>query len=292
MSDGTSLINIGELSKPATVLIEKISDAIGGILKPWQIQRVAQAEAEAERIRAVSQIEITELQRRALQRFIAEEAKKQNNIESITAKALPQVEENAEPQNMEDDWITNFFDKCRLISDEEMQVLWSKVLAGEANSPGTYSKRTVNFLSSLDKSDAILFQSLCSFCWFLGNLVPLIYDVDAPIYNRRGIYFNSLKHLDEIGLLSFENLAGYRRLHLPKKTTIFYYGTPINIEFENESDNFLEIGKVLLSKTGQELVPICGSESIPEFFDYILEKWAVKRSLRISSPISLKAPKK
>ena len=105
-----------------------------------------------------------------------EEAKKQSNIEEITAKALPQVDENAQPQNMEDDWITNFFDKCRLISDEEMQILWSKVLAGEANSPGTYSKRTVNFLGSLDKSDAFLFQSLCNFCWSIDNIaVPLIY---------------------------------------------------------------------------------------------------------------------
>ncbi len=45
MTDGTSLVNIGELSKPATVLVEKISDAVGGIAKPWQIRRIAKAEA-------------------------------------------------------------------------------------------------------------------------------------------------------------------------------------------------------------------------------------------------------
>ncbi len=48
MTEGTSLVNIGELSKPATVLIEKISDAVGGIAKPWQIRRV-QRRSEAER---------------------------------------------------------------------------------------------------------------------------------------------------------------------------------------------------------------------------------------------------
>ena len=56
-----------------------------------------------------------------------EEAIKQRNIESITAKALPQVEESATPQNIENDWIANFFDKSRLISDDEMQVLWSRL---------------------------------------------------------------------------------------------------------------------------------------------------------------------
>ena len=33
MSDGNSLINLGELSKPATVLIEKIADAVGGMVE-------------------------------------------------------------------------------------------------------------------------------------------------------------------------------------------------------------------------------------------------------------------
>lgn len=286
MTDSTALVNIGELSKPATVLIEKISDAIGGIFKPWQIRRVAQAEGEAERIKAVAQIEISKLQRRALQRFVAEEAKKQSNIESITAKALPDVEQNAQPQNMEDDWITNFFDKCRLISNEEMQVLWSKVLAGEANSPGTYSKRTVNFLGSLDMSDATLFQSLCSFGWTIGKLTPLIYDVSAEIYNKYGINFGSLKHLDEIGLLSFDSLAGYSLMQLPKNIGIVYYGKPLIIEFGNEKDNELKLGHVLLSKVGQELAPICGAKPIPEFFDFVLDECKSKMGLKILSPIS------
>jgi hypothetical protein len=34
MGGGGGLINLGELSRPAIVLIEKISDAIGGIFKP------------------------------------------------------------------------------------------------------------------------------------------------------------------------------------------------------------------------------------------------------------------
>src|SRR5260221_379432 len=87
MDENTSLINIGELSRPATVLIEKISDAIGGIFKPYQIVRVARAEAQADRARADGQIEISDLQRRAFHRFLEEEAKKQKNIEDITQKA-------------------------------------------------------------------------------------------------------------------------------------------------------------------------------------------------------------
>jgi hypothetical protein len=54
-----SLFNLGDLTKPATVLIEKISDAVGGIFKPHQIVRVAKDEAAADQIRAESQIQIS-----------------------------------------------------------------------------------------------------------------------------------------------------------------------------------------------------------------------------------------
>lgn len=63
-------------------------------------------------------------------------------MEQISTQALPLLEEKSNPDAIEDDWVTNFFDKCRLISDKEMQSLWSKVLAGEANAPEKYSTRT------------------------------------------------------------------------------------------------------------------------------------------------------
>jgi len=276
MPDGNSLINLGEISKPATVLIEKISDALGGYFKPYQITRVAKAEAEADIIKAKSQIEITSLEQRAVQRFISEEAKKQENIESITKKALPDLNENSDPGEIEDDWIVNFFDKCRLISNEEMQNLWSKVLSGEANSPGRYSKRTVNFLSSLDKSDAELFQTLCGYAWQIGDIVPIVLDSESDIYQKKGIKFTSLKHLDEIGLITFNSLSGFRKIGFNKKASIFYYGTIIDLEFPKDKKNELPVGKVMLSKIGQELAAICGSKPVDNFVEYVLEEWVKK----------------
>jgi len=157
------LTKLGDLTKPATVLIEKISDAVGGVFKPYQIVRVAKADAEANRIQAESQIQVNDLHRRAMLRFLEEEAKKQSNIEAITRNALPLLEDKSEPQNVADDWITNFFDKSRIVSDGDMQHLWSRILAGEANAPGAFAKRTVNLLADLDKGDAELFMHLCGF---------------------------------------------------------------------------------------------------------------------------------
>jgi hypothetical protein len=274
MSGENPIISLGELSKPATVLIQKISDAVGGLFKPYQIIRVAKAEAEAERIRADGQTQISDLQRRAFYRWLDEEAKKQHNIEEITRQALPEVKEESQPEKIEDDWITNFFDKCRLISDSQMQQLWSRVLAGEANAPGTYSRRTVNFLSSLDKTDAWLFTQLCALGWMIDEqLVPVVYDTFAGVYLRHGIGFNTLSHLASIGLIQFHNLDGFLRLGLPRLTTASYYGQPVRLTFSSDANNSMDIGKVMLTKIGQELAPICGSKPDQDFFHYVVNHW-------------------
>ncbi len=276
MVEKNSLISVdlGNVSKPIIVLIEKISEALGEYFKPWQIKRVAKAESEAEITKVQAQIEITELQQRALKRFVAEEAKKQDNIEKIIEKTIPRIEDSAKPNDMEEDWITNFFEKCRIISDEEMQLLWSKILAGEANLPGTFSRQTINLLANLDKRDASIFTQLCRFNWVIGNVVPLIYDVQDEIYNKYGINFNTLSHLDSLGLIRFDNIADYQRMKLPKKFQVSYYGRNVEITMPQESDNILAIGKVLLTRAGQELARVTGSQPIEEFFYFVYDKWA------------------
>ena len=271
--NSNSLIDLGNLGKPANTLIKKVSNAVGGLFAPYQVKRMAKVEAEAAIIKAQSEIEITDLHRRAVHRWIEEEAQCQKNMEDITNKALPQLNEKANPDSIENDWLVNFFDKSRIVSDNEMQSLWSRVLAGEANIPGSYSKRTVNFLPDLDKVDADLFTKLCGFGWMIGNVVPLVFDVKAEIYNTHGINFGTLSHLESIWLIRFSNISGFKRLDFPKIISVFYYGSPLTLEMPDETGNELKIGKVLLTKTGQELAPICGCNPVEGFWDYVRDQW-------------------
>lgn len=285
MTEESILANIGELSKPATVLIEKVSDAIGGICKPWQIKRVATAEADAKLILAKSDIEVTELQQRAMGRFFVEEAQRQANIESITAKSIPQISESANPDEMDNDWIVNFFDKARLVSDFEMQELWSTILAGEANSPQSFSKRIVNIVAELSKSEAKLFQKICRYGWKRtgADIYPLIYDYKAKIYKAHGIDYSGLRDLASIGLISLES-SHYRFTKLRKRIVLSYYENRAVIEFDEEQENTLQIGYILLTSIGQELARICNSPPIPGFYDYIIDYWRNEKNLSISYP--------
>lgn len=266
------LLNVGDLAKPIDTLIKKISKGTGILYEPRQIRNAAEAEAEAAKIKATSEIEITDLHRRAEQRRIEEEARHQKNIEDITAKAIPDLNENANPSDMDDDWIANLFDKCRIVSDDEMQSLWARVLATEANTPGTLSKRTVNILSDFDKNDAELFTKLCGFGWMIGNVVPLVFNNKAKIYNRHGINFNTLSHLENIGLVQFLSIGNFTRQNSTKNVVVHYYGKPLLLEMPKDT-NDLAIGQIRLTRPGDELAPICGSKPIDGFYEYVKEEW-------------------
>lgn len=284
MGEGGPLINLGDLSRPATVLIEKVSDAVGGIARPGQIRRVARAEAEAEIIRAEARIQITDMEKRALVRMVREEGQKQENIENITAQAIPHLNPDAKPEKIEKDWLTHFFDRCRLVSDQEMQSLWSRILASEANTPGNFSPRTIDLVAPFSKRDAQLFTNFCTFVWMVGPLTALVFDPEKEIYQKAGITFDQLMHLDNIGLVTFDPLAGYARLRLPKYAHFFYYGRPVTIEFP-ENENKLDIGNVLLTRAGIELAGICNSKPSEEFFSYVISK-LINGNYAISIPIS------
>lgn len=268
MTNGNSLISLGDLTKPASVLIEKISDAIGVLYEPRRIIKKAEAEVTAEKIKAIANIELTEIQQRGIERLIHKEARKQENIENITANAAKSLPLNSSPENLDEDWIVHFFDKCENISDTEMQSLWSSLLAGEATNPGTYSKRTIDLIATMDKKDAELFTALCQFGWSIGSPTILIFDTTSDIYTKHGIDFSTLKHLDSIGLISFESISGYKRSGFLKATLMTYFDIPIRADFPNDKDNEIQIGQVLLTKAGRELFTICGAKRNEEFYNY------------------------
>lgn len=270
---GNPLINLGDISKPATMLIEKVSDAVGGIAKPWQIKRVAKAQASAELVRAKSLLEVSELEERALQRMIKEEAKNQDNIESITAKSIPKLTNESSPDKIEDDWLINFFDKAKLVSDQDMQHIWSSMLAGQANVNGSFSRRTVNLVSTFDKSDAELFTKFCSLVWQIRALTPVILDADKLDDGDGSMNLASLNHLESIGLINLQVVGGFARTKLPEELLCFYYQKAVVLQFPSESDNQLQIGVAMLTFAGTQLATICGSKPNKPYYENVLQFW-------------------
>lgn len=166
-----------------------------------------------------------------------------------------------------------FFDKCDKISNDQMQSLWSNLLSGEATKPGKYSKRTVDLVASMDRKDADLFTRFCQFTWMVGEPTPLIFDVTDEVYSSAGITFSDLKHLDAIGLISFESVSGYAKQGVSKKGIVFYFGQKTLLKFPEDENNKFGIGQALYTQAGKELVTICNAAKNEKFIDYCKEQF-------------------
>jgi hypothetical protein len=155
-----------------------------------------------------------------------------------------------------------------------MQQLWSRILAGEANTPGSFAKRTVNLLGDLEKTDAELFNLLCCFGWTFDYFMPLVFDVKHTIYRGHGITFASLSHLETLGLVRFDPLGGFVRTKLPRTVTVSYYGRTLDLRLAKDDENDLPVGNVMMTRAGLELARVCQTEAVEGFFEYVHDQWA------------------
>ncbi len=142
------------------------------------------------------------------------------------------------------DWFIRFYESVGNISDEEMQDLWAKILAGEICKPLTYSLRTIDVLKNLSKADAELFEEVCAHSifsdgiWFLPRYQNYLDSAGiiylkimqlcelGLLYNSDSIVFNIKRTANEDVLLVFkdlvltydsndENLSGFTIEHYP-----------------------------------------------------------------------------
>ena len=274
MADGPSksLMHIDIDGKAAETLIKESSRGVEGLYRPRQILKLAKANAAAALIAAKSEIEISEIRQRAWYRLKGEAIREQHNLEKIAARTTPLLSEGATADALDDDWFANFRNHARLVSSEEMQGVWARVLAGEINRPGTFSRRAINALVDLDQRDCNLFTKLCGFCWcIIDQNIPLIYNTEDAIYADRGLHYGVLNHLENIGLISINSEGFIRTINKPANAD--YFGEEFTLSPPEIQHHNFALGKVILTKVGAELAPIAGAEPLPGFKDYVLHRW-------------------
>jgi Protein of unknown function (DUF2806) len=299
----TAIVSAGIAGGVAAKLIDKIADATGVLYEPRKIKKLAKAEADAaidrakaethltvERVKAAAigetikienQIENFELQRRASQRLLQEEVKKQENLEDIMEKTIPLLKEGSKPEKIDDDWLMNYVDKAKLISDDEMKTLWAKILAGEANNPNSFSKRTVNFLGSMDKIDAEIFNAVCRYsAIFIGNPTLFFYG-ENPIYND--LTFSRLTHLDSIGLIKYDNITTFSLTESTgaKQIGFSYFEKGFSITFKDLGNPNINIGSAMFTQLGLEIFQLCKIEPVLGFADFLFGKLKEQSNLEI-----------
>ncbi|ATE84744.1 hypothetical protein B9J07_25675 [Sinorhizobium sp. LM21] len=220
--------------------------------------------------------------------MILEEERNQQNIEAVTAKAIPHLTSEAKPEELDEDFVRYLFEKARMVSNEEMQSVWAKILAGEASKPGSFSRRSMDIVSQMRKEDAELFTRLCTNIWMLGDMVPMIPNIQgARSDDDCSLSFQELQHLDDIGLITFESVTTYRRSGFSKKALVAYYGHPVILEFPGGPQHEMEIGHVILTSSGKDLAPISGSLPSVKAYENVLS-FMLTEGLEFSVPLEAK----
>ena len=215
-----------------------------------------------------------------------------DNLARIVRLAIPQLGEEAMPDLITDDWGANFRDKARTCSDPEMAELWAQLLAGQANSPGSYSRKTVNTLADMEPGDARLFKNLSNF-----RLMPVdpilgeasdsqnmwrgfkrastspklaVLDDKHPMYKDNGIDFNSLARLEWMGLIRYVDV-GYGENRASDKFSVYEHSAG---QLYLANNGFISFGRAEFTPAGTQLSELCVPlESPAGFIDYLTEVW-------------------
>ena len=175
---------------------------------------VAQAQAQARTILGSSATEIQgelDIQQTITQRLQFQEEKRQRNIQDVVLPAAENLQGKVVPDEEPDhDWVGRFFGDVQDVSSAEMKTLYSKVLAGQIERPGSFSLLALNILKNMDVATAHLFRTLCSACISLMPDRKTFIDIRVPVLNghagnnalaQYGLPFSRLNVLNEHGLI-------------------------------------------------------------------------------------------
>jgi hypothetical protein len=237
-------------------LIDTISRGIGVIWEPFQMKRMAKAEIQTKSYELEYQKELQQMieqqtptpehaiYKRALLTGLSHSIKSQENIENILKYTYQDIQDKeCNQEQVNQTWLNHFFNNAKFISEEDVQILWGKILSNEIQKPNSISIRTIEILKCLSVEEAQLFMKVASVA--LDSVIP-----NNEILSELGIKLFDLIKLTEIGLLN----TGYTYNLKNNKPVIANYPN-YNIIIEPTKDYTVH-GIYLLTRSGVELVKV------------------------------------
>ena len=246
---------VSELSKPVDTIIREISKGVSalseGTLRRWNEKR--------DLIHAM-------------------------NMCNIINKAHAKIgTSNTTSLGVDSGVLLNFLDKCKTVSDADMQDLWASILVKESDTPGSFSQLAINTLENFGKQDAEWFISLCGFvCNINSEPIPLIGNVNHEIYTKNGINLEVLEHLCTLNVIEHSGFFGGNRgttkPHIPdlksgESISLFYFGKRLDYVNAGNDKDSLNVGSITLTSIGKEFLSICENKQIDGFFEYLKHNW-------------------
>ena len=233
-------------------IIDKVSDAVGWTVMPKGTKQY-QLEAEKYLIDKIkNNPSMPDLAKAATISNARKIIKNYQNQRNIFSMALDFINDSAEPERVSHDWLAFFFDSAKNISEEDVAIIWGKLLAKEINIPGTVSKSLIHILSIIDYKDALTFQKLASFTVEISGEYYLILFTDRfnDIYKNYGLTPFDIISLEETGLI--QSSYGYYSASLENDEKVMYFDSEIDLKGSTN----INTGNILLTTSGVELMSV------------------------------------
>lgn len=263
-------------SQPVTKLIEEVSKGIGGLYRPLGV--VLNAKAESYRMKQISEtssytiktlqenlmdgqnellitnenfemkIKGNSIETRAIETMIQREIQKQINLDSIISKSIEFIEKNSTvtEETVDTDWMTRFINISQDVSNEEMQILWSKILSDEVVKPNSYSIRTLETLRNISSNEAKLFSKFVNLSIKLSGTFMVVNDKEY--LNENGISLHDINLLKELNLINTDlnySIFSGGKIEIPYADKVMF--------INNRSQNKLSFNIITLTRIGSEI---------------------------------------
>lgn len=277
MSDinGTEITDILGLSQAIIKLIDTVACGVGKLYEPIHIKRMGKAKAKELRVMssaindnmqlpsryengdvAIDATDSNELAKRAQNRFLFQEMQKQQNIESVIVNAYNNLENETSVDGVavDRDWILRFFDSVANVSNEQMQIIWGKILSGEVKQSGSFSLRTLECVKNLSQKEAKCFQKVLPFMINItsGWVIPY----NGEILDKYGILYTDLLELEELGLIQMKTGLSINLTVNSNPEQINNGNVNIVVISTDKAEHKVTIPIMTLTSIGNELVSI------------------------------------
>ncbi len=213
--------------------------------------------------------------------------KRMANTASVVQSAADELGDKDVPDSEPDpDWTARFFDGVQDVSSKDMQMIWARILAGEVETPGRTSLRTLSMLRNMSQIDAKQFSELMRF-----RISDFILGKFAEQVSSKGLDALLLNAVD-IGL-TYSSMVAYPSIKL--STNGFYdreyYGHVLRIEGPPGTEmNAMSLDATILTPSGRELARYISHEPHIEYLSCFARHLETQKCTLKLAPIVSMSP--
>lgn len=183
-------------------------------------------------------------------------------------------------RDVDEDWLFAWRDHAGKVSAEDLQRLWGSILAGEVKAPGRYSIRTLEFLKTLSKAEAVMISMLASYV-----IDGRIARSQSEYLESKGLNFSTLLIMQELGVVSGVEALGLTTTYKSSNAEKFVlalisHGKVLVVENDDASKTLVfEI--YMLTEVGKQVFGLGSFEPDSEYMqrlgkDFVNKGFSVK----------------